>query len=111
MAIRVREEPTDDGDLKPGRAHWHGNNPLVACASMTLEAGSAADARQLARLNRLCSRPETLARLMDLAEQLDAQAEAEIAAGGTEHEGHGHEHPDRCPHCGAVPELAESFGA
>ncbi|HEY1189622.1 MAG TPA: hypothetical protein VGE74_18390 [Gemmata sp.] len=94
-------------------AHLDGDgtgDPAAHCERLTLTARRASAARKLAALVRITSTPEGRERLFDVVEQLDAQVEAERAAGGADHEGHDAEHPERCPHCGAARELAEALG-
>jgi hypothetical protein len=55
------------------KGHWQGD-PAVACERLTVAAGSYDGARRLAALYRVLADPATRARLLDLAERVEAES-------------------------------------
>lgn len=53
--------------------HWSGD-PAVACGSITITADSQSEARRLAPLARVLSCAEQRARLLELAERVEAES-------------------------------------
>lgn len=55
------------------KGHWHGD-ARVACGTLTLTATTQADARKLAQLARVLGDPDQRARLIELAERVEAES-------------------------------------
>lgn len=55
------------------KGHWHGDH-RVACGTLTLTAETQADARRLAQLARVLGDADQRARLIELAERVEAES-------------------------------------
>lgn len=60
-----------------GKDKW-GGDPAVACHVLTVTVQTQSEARQVARLNRVLCDPDARARLLELAERLEAENAAAL---------------------------------